>query len=137
MDVDVTSVATAVVPFVTAAVGAYGAGVLTRVQDAAADATLDLGGQILRRLTGREEPTQPLSEAVRELALDVSDGDRVAAVRLQIRKILAANPQLATELAELVSTAGPVVTVSGERAIGAATISGGMLVTGDNAQITR
>ncbi|HET8662573.1 MAG TPA: hypothetical protein VFM55_26830 [Micromonosporaceae bacterium] len=44
---DVAAVAAAVVPFVSAAVGAYGAGVVQRVQEAAAD-DLPIFGQTLQ-----------------------------------------------------------------------------------------
>jgi hypothetical protein len=136
VELDVTSVATAVVPYVTAAVGVYGAGVIARIQEAAADATVGVGGRLLRRLLGRPESAQALSGAVQDLAVDPADEDRIAALRLQIRKILAADAEIAADVARLVGHAEGAVTASGERSVAARTISG-VVVTGDGAQIVR
>ncbi len=136
MDPEVTAVAAAVVPYVSAAVGAYGAAVVERVQEAAADSTVGLGGRVLQRLLGRRQSAAGVQEAVTDLAEDVTDEDRVAALRLQIRKALGADPQLAAEVRGLLAEAGVSVTASGDRSIAAQTISG-VAVTGDGAQITR
>lgn len=136
MDIEVTAVAAAVVPYVAAAAGAYGAAVVDRVQDAAADATVGVGGRLLRRLLGREESAPAVTAAVVDLAEDPEDEDRLAAVRLQIRKALAADPELAADVARMLQVAGVTVTASGERSIAAQTISG-VAITGDNAQVTR
>ncbi|MFF5075811.1 hypothetical protein ACFY36_02085 [Actinoplanes sp. NPDC000266] len=128
----------AVVPYVSAAVGAYGAAVLERVQDAAADSTVGLGGRLLQRFLNHGGSTAGVQGAVAELAEDVSDEDRVAALRVQVRKALAADPELAAEVRGLLAEAGVSVSVtaSGDRSIAAQTISG-VAVTGDGAQITR
>ncbi|WP_127506918.1 hypothetical protein [Actinoplanes solisilvae] len=136
MDPEVTALAAAVVPYVSAAAGAYGSAVVQRVQDSAADATMGLGGRLLRRLLGREESAAAVADAAVDLAEDPADEDRVAAMRLQIRKALAADPALMVEIRELLAAEGVSVTASGERAIAAQTISG-VAVTGDNAHITR
>lgn len=136
MDVEVTALAAAVVPYVSAAVATYGAGVLSRVEDAAADATVGVGGRVLRRLLGRGESRPAVEAAVVDLAEDPGDEDRVAALRLQIRKALSEDPGLAAEVAQLVGAAGVTVTASGERSIAAQTISG-VAATGDSARVTR
>jgi hypothetical protein len=83
--------AAAVVPYVAAAAGAYGAAVIERVQNAAADATVDttvgLGRRLLGRILRKEESAAPVAAAVSDLAQDPEDDDRVAAMRLQIRKL--------------------------------------------------
>ncbi|MEE6258121.1 hypothetical protein [Plantactinospora sonchi] len=134
MDVDVAG---AVVPYVATAVGAYGAGVVSRLQDAAADATVGVGGQLLRRLLGRTESAPTLTAAVRELAIDPSDEDRLALLRLRIREILQADDDVRRDVSEILKAAKPSVTASGTRSVAAQTISGGVVSTGDNAKITR
>jgi hypothetical protein len=136
MDVEVTSVAGAVVPFVTAAVGAYGAGVVDRLQDAAADATVGVGGQLLRRLLGRPESAPALTAAVTDLAVDPSDEERQATLQLRILEILRTDEQVRRDVVGVLQAAKPNVTASGTRSVAAGTISG-IVVTGDNAQITR
>ncbi|MEU8819147.1 hypothetical protein [Actinoplanes sp. NPDC048796] len=136
MDPEVAAVTAAVVPYVSAAVGAYGAAVVERVQEAAADSTVGLGGRLLQRFLNRGRSAAGVEEAVADLAEDVSDEDRVAALRVQVRKALNADPELAAEVRGLLAEAGVTVTASGERSIAAQTISG-VAVTGDGAQITR
>ena len=113
VDPDVTALAGVVVPYVAAAAGAYGAGVVARVQEVAADATVGLGGQLLRRLLGREESAPAVEAAVMDVAEDPTDEDRVAALRLQIRKALAADPSLTAEVESILAGAGVTVTASG------------------------
>jgi hypothetical protein len=136
VDPEVGALAAAIVPYVSAAAGAYGAAVLERAQDSAADATVGLGRRIVDRLLRREESAEVIEGAVTDLVEDPQDDDRVAALRLQIRKALAADPELATEIRGMLNDAGVTVTASGERSIAAQTISG-VAVTGDDAQITR
>jgi hypothetical protein len=133
---DVTAVAAAVAPHVAAAVSAYGAGVVARVQEAAVDATAGMGGRLLRRLLGRTESAPAVEAAVRELAEGPDDEDRLAALRLQIRRVLAADPVMAADVEEILGGAGVSVIASGERSVAAQTISG-IASTGDRATIQR
>jgi hypothetical protein len=125
-----------VVPYVSAAVGAYGAAVLERVQESTADATVSLGRRLLARLLGRDTSVPAMREAVTDLVDDPADEDRIAALRWQIRKVLAADPEMAAEIRRMLADQGVAITASGERSIAAQTISG-VAVTGDGAQITR
>jgi hypothetical protein len=123
-------------PYLTTAVSAYGTAVLTRAEDAAADATANLGRRILqavwhrRGVQGRAE----LEAAVQEAADDPDDGDALATLRQQIKRALREDAALREELAGMLASvagAGSVnVTASGERSIAAQTI--GTAVTGDN-----
>jgi hypothetical protein len=113
MDVDVAQTAAAVMPYVTAVAGAYGARTLEKLRDEAldqaSDATLGLGRRIVRRILGRDESRGAIEEALTEAAEAPEDPDTVAALRLQIRKALKADPSLAAEVAQLLqagSTAG-------------------------------
>ncbi|MEH1167343.1 hypothetical protein V6V47_18355 [Micromonospora sp. CPCC 205539] len=136
MDAEVTALAATVVPYVAVAAKAYGTEVVTRLQDVAADATVGLGGRLLRRLLRRPESAPAVEAAVTDLAEDPADEDRVAALRVQVGKALAADAQLATDLSQILASAGVVVTASGVRSVAAQTISG-VVVTGDGAEVTR
>ncbi|WP_442877474.1 hypothetical protein [Dactylosporangium sp. AC04546] len=132
--------AAAVVPYVTAAVVAYGTAVVDRVRDAAADATADatvgVGRRLLRRilclnqLVGAADPA--VRTAVADLAEQPDDADREAALRVQLRKALAADPGLAADLAALLP-ASTTFTASGTRSV-AVQNNSGITQTGDGAQ---
>ena len=111
-------------PAVTAAVGAYGAAVLTRAQDAAAEATVGLGQRILQLVwrhrdeAGRTE----LERVVDEAADEQDDAYSTAVLGRLLRRALQDDPGLRHELSVMLPTpaAGTVtVTASGERAIAA------------------
>ncbi|WP_239098312.1 hypothetical protein [Micromonospora qiuiae] len=127
----------AVVPFVTAAVGAYGAGVISRIQDGAADATVNMGGELLRRLLRRPESAPELQQAVTDLAVDPADEGRLAILQLRVLEILHADRQIRSEVVEILQASKPDVSAVGTRSVATGSMSGGIVVTGDNAQITR
>jgi hypothetical protein len=106
LDIDL---AAASLPFITATVAAYGSAVLDKIKDAAADSTADAavgtGRRILRRLLGRPSESIAIEGAIVELAEDPGEADRVAALRLQIRKAIAADPELADDLERILGTA--------------------------------
>ncbi|WP_190018590.1 hypothetical protein [Streptomyces lucensis] len=120
-------------PYLTAAVGAYGAAVLARAENAAADATADVGCRLLRAVWRRGDARHraALETAVAEAAAEPGDADAAGALRQQIKRVLREDPELLSELAALLRTAGAVtVNVSGTRAIGARSI--GIAVSGDH-----
>jgi hypothetical protein len=119
-------------PSVAAALGAYGAGVLERAEDAAVDATANLGRRILhaiwrrRDVRGRED----LEAAVREAVAEPDNEDAGAALRQQIKRTLQEDPDLVREVSGLLPPGGGV-TSSGVRSVAA----GGSIraaVTGDH-----
>lgn len=121
-------------PAVSAAVGAYGVAVLTRAQDAAADATVSMGQRIVQTVwrRGDESEQAELERAVSEHAEDPDDPDTVAGLRAALKRVLRDDAELREELAELFPSlgAGTVnVTASGERSIAAQNI--GTAITGD------
>ncbi|WP_405567877.1 hypothetical protein OG418_23525 [Streptomyces phaeochromogenes] len=127
-------------PYLSAAVGAYGAAVFSRAEDAvvdaAADATASLGQRILRAVWHRrdDQDRTALETAVREAAEEPDDEDAVGALRQQIKRALREDAELVREVAGLLPAQGGVtVNVSGTRAIGAQHI--GLAVSGDNATI--
>lgn len=132
--VDALAVANDVVPYVTAAVTAYGSAVLVRTTDTAADATVSLGQRIVQRLWSREENREGLEQAVDEVAEDPQDEDAQAALRVQVRRILRQDSELAAELARLLPARS--FTASGDGSVAVET-NDGVISTGDGATIQR
>lgn len=126
-------------PYLTAALGAYGGAVLTRAEDAAADATANAGRRLLRAVWHRRGPEgqAALEAAVQDAAEESGDEDAQAALRQQLRRALREDPALLAEVAALLPTPSPgslTITASGTRSIAAHTI--GTAITGDHAQTT-
>ena len=125
-------------PYLTAAVGAYGLGVLARAEDAAVDATANLGRRILQVVWQRRDAQgrADLEAALQDTAEAPDDADAAAALRQQIKRALRDDAELLEELARIlpVSDGTVNVTAAGERSIAAKTI--GTAVTGDNTTIT-
>jgi succinate dehydrogenase/fumarate reductase flavoprotein subunit len=115
-----------------ATVGAYGAKVLSRVDDAAADGTVRLGQRILARLV-RQGRSPGVERAVRVLAQAEPDeaADAAAALRLELRAVLKADPQLRADVAQLLG--GSDAVASGPRSIAVVGESSGINSTGDGA----
>ncbi|WP_433366798.1 hypothetical protein ACQPZX_38430 [Actinoplanes sp. CA-142083] len=129
MDVDVAQTAAAVMPYVTAVAGAYGARTLEKLRDEAldqaSDATVGLGRRILNRILGRDESRGAIEEALTEAVDAPEDEDTAAALRLQIRKAFKADPSLAAEVAEMLQSGST----------GGVTADGHGMAVGGNAHI--
>src|SRR5690348_4821042 len=134
MSGDVALLAGQMVPYMTAAAAAYGGAVLVKARDDAADATVSLGRGLLQRVFGTKKEHQELPEPVQNLVSYPQDRDALAALRLAVRKALAADAAMAAEIQTLLTEAGVSVTASGERSIAAQVISG-TAATGDNVTI--
>jgi tetratricopeptide (TPR) repeat protein len=116
MSGDVLSLAAEMTPYVSAAAASYGGAVLATVRDEAADATVGLGRRLLQRVFGVRREGEPLPEPVADLAASPRDKDALAAVRLAIRKAVAADPALEAELRSMLGSApGVVMHVNAER----------------------
>jgi len=105
---DVASLAAEMTPYVSAAVGAYGGAVLAKVRDEAADATVGLGRRLLQRIFGSRSLGEPLPGPLADLAASPQDEDALAAVRLAIRKALAADAVLDAEVRSMLADAAGV-----------------------------
>ena len=134
MSAEVATLAAEVAPYASAAAAAYGGAVLAKVRDDAADVTVGLGCRLLQRIFGTRGHGEPLPEAVADVVADPADEDAVAALRLAVRKALAADAGLQGEVRDMLAQASVSVTASGERSIAAQVISG-VAVTGDNTAI--
>jgi hypothetical protein len=132
---ELAALAAEVMPYASAAVAAYGGAVLSKARDEAADATVSLGRRLLARIFGSRRAGEPLPEPLADVVADPADADAAAALRLAVRKALAADPRLEADVRAMVAQAGVSVTASGERSIAAQVISG-IAVTGDDAVIT-
>src|SRR5882757_1931434 len=88
-------------PYLTTALGAYGAGVLGRAESAAVDATANVGRRILHAVWRRRnaQGQAELEAAVRDAVEDPDDSDAAAALRQQIKRALRDDEELLRELA--------------------------------------
>ena len=105
MDTDVASLAAEMTPYISAAVGAYGATVLAKVRDEAADATVGLGRRLLQKVFGARGKEGPLPDPLADLVANPHDDDALAAVRLAVRKALAGDAELESEVRSMVAAA--------------------------------
>ena len=86
--------------------------------------------------------TRPAAlEAIQDAADHPDDEDALAALRLQLKKLLAEDEALAKELAHLLAQARPAgqtVTASGNRSVAiGGSVSGSVIVTGDRNKINQ
>lgn len=86
------------VPFILTAAEAYGDRVLIVAEDMAAGASIAMGLRLLRRLFRHAHHQPALRDAVRRAADAPGDPDAEADLRLLVRRILAADPELAAEV---------------------------------------
>ncbi|MFF7202066.1 hypothetical protein [Streptomyces sp. NPDC008141] len=132
---DALVVSQQVAPYITAAVVSYGTAVLSRSAELSADASISLGQRLLGRILRRDMPEQSPEElavtsAVEDLAENPEDSDLQAALRVQIKKLLLAEPDLIPDIVGLTDQHGVSIVASGDRSVAAHTINGGVH-TGD------
>ncbi|WP_327728746.1 hypothetical protein OG250_21020 [Streptomyces sp. NBC_00487] len=125
-------------PYLTAAVVAYGTGVLTREESAAVETTANIGRRMLRAAWQHrdEQGRAALESAVADAAAEPEDEDATGSLRQQIKKALRNDAELLRELAALLpspsgNSGGRTVTASGPRSI-AAGGNIGTAITGDD-----
>jgi hypothetical protein len=98
-------VATQMSQYVSAAVIAYGTGVLVNAQPDNTDA--GLGRRLLQAVFGTLEAGVALPQPLADLAANPRDEDELAVVRLAIRKVLASNPTLEGNVRAMLAAARP------------------------------
>jgi hypothetical protein len=137
---EVATVANDVLPYLGAVAAAYGGAVLDRVEDEAvqvgADATVGWGRRMLRLVIHRPGGQQ-VGRAVTDLAAHPDDEDFAAAVRKELKVLLAADGGLRDQLAAEVSRARVSIVASGPGAVAAQTIVNSPFTTGANSPIQR
>jgi hypothetical protein len=93
------------------------------------------------KLRPKVEARPAALEAAQDAATHPDDEDALAALRLQLKKLLAEDDSLAQELAHLLQQARPAgknVTASGERSVAiGGSVSGSVIVTGDNNKVNK
>lgn len=114
MSGDLVNLAQEVSPYVMAAIGAFGGTVLVRANEQAADATIVWGRAILQRIFGVTAEGQEVPEAVAELAADPDNPDLQAMLRVQIGRLLKADPELAEQVRTLLEQAQATAPLSAQ-----------------------
>jgi hypothetical protein len=135
---DIGALTDQLMPYLTSAIAAYGVAVAAKTQDTIADETVGLGRRLLQRILTRKESQPQIDAAITDLAQTPEDGDAAAALRLQVRKALMADPVLVNELVEMLPpTSFPSrITAVGQRAA-AVGINTGVIQFGDHSTTQR
>ncbi len=91
------------------------------------------------KLRPRVEAKPAAQEAAQEVAAQPDDPDAQAALRLQLKKLLAEDPALAEEIARLwgeAQAAGVTVVAAGERSVAiGGSVRGSVIITGDRNKV--
>ncbi len=111
-------------------------------EKAAEEAGKELGGDAWERAKGLWSRLRPqieakpsAQEAVTDAAAAPHDEDAQAALRLQLKKLLAESEELAREIGQqwaAAQAAGVTIIASGERSVAAQNITGSTIITGDH-----
>jgi hypothetical protein len=109
---EVVTLATEVTPYAAAALGAYGAAVLTKVKDELADATIGTGRRVLQRIFGRRDAEGELPPVMAEVIENPGDADYLGALRLAIRKALESDAVMQADVQEIIDGARPSISVT-------------------------
>ncbi|WP_199441482.1 hypothetical protein [Umezawaea beigongshangensis] len=128
--------AATVVPYLGALATTYGAAVLERVRDdtvdAAAEGSVGLGKELLRKLLSRGDASRRVEDAMVDLAENPEEQDNRDDLLLQVRKLLKQDPELREDLTGVLRTEGVVIAAIGERSFAARDVSGSHVHVGDN-----
>jgi hypothetical protein len=155
--VDPITIAAAATPFLLKAVEALGDKVWDKTSDAAADEAAGFGRRLLARLLRRgdgpdADPDADTSSdvvavagtrdqagvalAVHDLVTAPGDQDLQAALRLAVRRLLAADPVLMAEVADMVAQHTPAQQAGDRSILLGGAQHGGVNVTGDSNKIS-
>ncbi|MFB4283621.1 MULTISPECIES: hypothetical protein [unclassified Nonomuraea] len=117
-----------VMPFVTAAIDAYGTGVLAKTSELAADTEVARGSRILQRVFGRGDAHS--RQVIGQVAgAKPDDEPSRAALKLALMEAFRTDPILAREVAAMLPRVA--VTAAGERPVAVGGGNSGVIVTGD------
>lgn len=134
---EVAALAAFLAPFLPTLVKA-GEQVVGRAADAVADEAFSYAKALWERLKPKVDAKPAAQEAAEEVAARPDDEDALAALRLQLRKLLDEDEQLVRDLAGIWAKAEAAnvvqVTASGERSVAiGGDVTGSTIVTGDQA----
>ncbi len=112
-----------------------------KLGEKAGEQGLDQAKALWEKLRPKVEAKPAALEAVQDAAEHPDDEDALAALRLQLKKLLAEDQPLAQELARLLQQAqagGRTVTASGNRSVAiGGNVTGSVIVTGDNNKVNK
>jgi hypothetical protein len=159
--VDPITIAAAATPFLLKAVEALGDKVWDKTSDAAADEAAGFGRRLLARLLRRSDGPDAdpdadtgsdtgsdvvavagardqagVARAVHDLVTAPGDQDLQAALRLAVRRLLAADPVLMAEVADMVAQHTPAQQAGDRSILLGGAQHGGVNVTGDSNKIS-
>jgi hypothetical protein len=109
---EIATAAADVMPYVTAAAGAYGAAVLAKAKDDAASAAVGLGRRLLQRIFGHKAEGERLPEVLTDVINNPDDQDYLAALQSVIAIALKKDSLLFAEVREIIAEVRPGVTVT-------------------------
>lgn len=98
---DIADLARQVFEAVRPAIGALGTGALVEDAKPNEPAAVDRGRRILQEIYWRDKNVPPLETAVNDFAAGQKDEDAAASLRLEMKKVLAGDETLATEVVKM------------------------------------
>ncbi len=112
-----------------------------KLGEKAGEQGLDQAKTLWEKLRPKVEAKPAALEAATDVAANPKDEETLAALRLQLKKLLVEDEALAQELARLLQQAqapGRTVTASGERSVAiGGNVNGSVIVTGDKNKINK
>jgi hypothetical protein len=140
---DPVTLAALVTPFLIKGAETLGDKIWEETSDAAAEEAAGFGRRLLGRLLGGDRVSAPGAEmpspqvavaaAVNEVVAAPSDPDVQAALRLAVRKLLAADAVLLQDVQQMIEERAPTQQHAGDRSVViGGSQSGGVNVTGDS-----
>jgi hypothetical protein len=137
--VEIAALTSFLAPFLPYVVQA-GHKVAGKAADAIGEEAANYAQRLWERLRPGVEAKPAAQEAVEEVAKSPEDEDALGALRIQLRKLLEEDQELAAELTSIwqEARAANVVTASGERSVAVGgDVSGSTIITGDQVQTDR
>jgi len=134
--VEIAALTSFLAPFLPYVVQA-GQKVAGKAADAIGDEAANYAQKLWDRLRPGVEQKPAAQEAVEEVAAHPEDEDALGALRIQLRKLLEEDQELAADLTKIwdEAKAANVVTASGERSVAVGRdVSGSTIITGDQVQ---
>lgn len=113
---EIATVAADVMPYVTAAAGAYGLAVLKKAEDSAAGKTVDAmarwGKRALQAVFGHRAEGEPLPEVLADVIGNPGEEVFASALESAIAVALTKNARMLAEVREILAEVGPQPTVT-------------------------
>jgi hypothetical protein len=129
------------IPYLVKGVSLAGQEAAKKLGEKAGEQSLDQAKALWDKLRPKVEAKPAALEAAQDAAAHPEDEDALAALRLQLKKLLAEDQALAQELARLLEQtrpAGQTVIASGNRSVAiGGNVSGSTIITGDHNQVKR